>query len=190
MQISTKAKVSIALMADLATKSSQGPVSLASMAWRLGVSLSYLEILCRPLRTMGLVVATRGPGGGYQLGKAPHEICVMDILRAVETPSKMLTEAGLRPGAGEEDQVTLDLYRRAEDEVVKFLSSVSLADVLPSGDRHKSGDRVEQGWRPSGDAGRQAFPHLFLFDAAAAAVDVKDLPRDPSRTRQEEKLCE
>jgi len=189
MQITTKAKVSIALMADLAIKSVQGPVSLASMAWRLGVSLSYLEILCRPLRTKGLVTATRGPGGGYQLGKSPRDIRVMDILEAVETPSKMLTDAGIRPGAGEEDEVTLALYRRAEQEVVNYLSSVSLADLLPAHDAQKSG-RNEPSWLPSENVGRQAFPHLFLFDAASTPVDVEDLPSDPARSRQEEKLCE
>jgi Rrf2 family transcriptional regulator, iron-sulfur cluster assembly transcription factor len=132
MQVTTKVRVTLELMHELAMRGSQGPTSLASIAWKLGVSLSYLEILCRSLRAKGLIVATRGPGGGYSLAQDPSEITVYEVIRAVELPGRLVGDGFNRPAVGEEDLVTMGLYERAEREIAEFLSQVTLRDLLPS----------------------------------------------------------
>ena len=42
----------------------RGPVSLADISERQGISISYLEQLFAKLRRNGLVSSVRGPGGG------------------------------------------------------------------------------------------------------------------------------
>ncbi len=70
-------------MLDLALHSQQGPVSLADISERQGISLSYLEQLFAKLRRGNLVSSVRGPGGGYQLSRDVSSIYVAQVIDAV-----------------------------------------------------------------------------------------------------------
>ena len=67
----------------------QGPVTLAQVAERQDLSLSYLEQLFAKLRRAGLVKSVRGPGGGYELAKATTETWLGDIITAVNEATDM-----------------------------------------------------------------------------------------------------
>ncbi len=60
MRMSTKSRFALQAMIDLALRERSGPVALAQIAARQGVSLSYLEQLFSRLRRAGLVESTRG----------------------------------------------------------------------------------------------------------------------------------
>ena len=62
------------------------PVSLAEIAERQEISLSYLEQLFAKLRRGGLVKSVRGPGGGYRLARPSGEVRIADIILAVDEP--------------------------------------------------------------------------------------------------------
>ena len=87
MRLSTKGRYAVMAMADLA-KNGRGEggeiraVSLAEIAARQEISLSYLEQLFARLRKSELVKSVRGPGGGYRLAKAAHETVVAEIVLA------------------------------------------------------------------------------------------------------------
>ncbi len=65
-------------MADLARHTGHGkadqPVPLAEIAQRQEISLHYLEQLFGKLRRGGLVIAARGPRGGYRLAQPAAEL--------------------------------------------------------------------------------------------------------------------
>ena len=63
-------------MIDLAEYAKHEPVSLAAVAERQSISISYLEQLISKLKKAGIVQSTRGAQGGYTLAKAPEEISV------------------------------------------------------------------------------------------------------------------
>jgi len=84
MRMSTKGRYAVNAMIDLALRQATGPVALAAIGARQGVSLSYLEQLFTRLRQQGMVVSTRGPGGGYTLGRSAEDISVADIVCAVD----------------------------------------------------------------------------------------------------------
>jgi Rrf2 family iron-sulfur cluster assembly transcriptional regulator len=86
MRLSTKGRYAVMAMADLAKNGSGRAVSLAEIATRQEISLSYLEQLFARLRKGGLVQSVRGPGGGYRLSKTPDETVVADIVLAVDEP--------------------------------------------------------------------------------------------------------
>ena len=69
MRLTTKGRFAVTAMIDLALRSSNGPVALAAISQRQQISLSYLEQLFGKLRRHELVESTRGPGGGYSLGR-------------------------------------------------------------------------------------------------------------------------
>ena len=91
MRLSTKGRYAVMAMADLARhgRSDAGEgraVSLAEIATRQEISLSYLEQLFARLRKSGLVRSVRGPGGGYRLAKTAGETVVSEIVLAVDEP--------------------------------------------------------------------------------------------------------
>jgi len=61
MRLSTKGRYAVMAMVDLAQHSDGNPVSLAEIADRQEISLSYLEQLFARLRKGGLVRSVRGP---------------------------------------------------------------------------------------------------------------------------------
>ena len=67
MRLTTKGRYAVTAMLDLALHEDQGPITLADISMRQGVSISYLEQLFAKLRRGKLVESVRGPGGGYRL---------------------------------------------------------------------------------------------------------------------------
>ena len=68
----------------LASRYGSGPVSLRTISEEEGIPLRYLEQLMVRLRREGLVESVRGPGGGYTLGRPPHEIKVGEVIQVLE----------------------------------------------------------------------------------------------------------
>ncbi|MEN9904683.1 MAG: HTH-type transcriptional regulator CymR [Pseudomonadota bacterium] len=82
--ISRKVVKALEVAAFVAARSPGRPVTVKEMADALGLSVGYLEVLVRDLREHGLLVAHRGPGGGYQFNPAllrePAAVSVWDVI--------------------------------------------------------------------------------------------------------------
>lgn len=139
MQLSTRARYAVMAMVDLACREqaapSPGRVTLAQIAASQQLSLSYLEQLFRRLRRAGLVLSTRGPGGGYRLGRPAARLTVADIIDAVEEPIRATRCAGdggcLRTRHGEPAQCrTHVLWSELGQQIHLFLAGITLADVI------------------------------------------------------------
>jgi Rrf2 family iron-sulfur cluster assembly transcriptional regulator len=134
MRLSTKGRYAVMAMADLAAhEGGDRPVSLAEIAKRQEISLSYLEQLFAKLRRGALVKSVRGPGGGYRLSRPSGDVRIADIIVAVDEP---MTATRCRPGSpkgctGTTTRcVTHDLWEELGRQIHVFLSSVTLADVV------------------------------------------------------------
>ena len=132
MRLSTKGRYAVMAMADLARHDGQGAVSLAEIAARQDISLSYLEQLFARLRRNGLVKSARGPGGGYRLALPPAETSVGAIVVAVDEPLKVTRCAGAGRGCMPKGELCLThhLWEELGQRIQDFLDGVSLADVL------------------------------------------------------------
>ena len=73
MKLTSKGRYAVTAMLDVAIHANTGPVPLADISERQGISLSYLEQLFSRLRKYGLVNSVRGPGGGYVLSRSMDE---------------------------------------------------------------------------------------------------------------------
>jgi Rrf2 family iron-sulfur cluster assembly transcriptional regulator len=137
MRLSTKGRYAVMAMTDLAGRQgaddSVRAVSLADIAARQQISLSYLEQLFARLRRKGLVKSVRGPGGGYRLAMSADETTVADIVLAVDEPLRA-TRCGKPAGrgcmVGGERCMTHDLWEEMGRQLHNYLASVSLADVI------------------------------------------------------------
>ncbi len=133
MQLSTKGRYAVMAMVDLASRSTDSPVRLASIAEKQQISLAYLEQLFTKLRRAGLVISARGPGGGYRLSRRPEDIFVSEIMTAVDEPIKMtrcITGSDIACIGNKGRCLTHDLWRALGDHILLFLQTVTLRDVL------------------------------------------------------------
>lgn len=131
MRLTTKGRFAVTAMIDLALRQGTGPVTLAAISQRQQISLSYLEQLFGKLRRNDLVESTRGPGGGYSLGRKPSDITVADIITSVDEPIDATHCAGKENCLGEAGRcMTHDLWTALNERMVEFLDSVNLQDLV------------------------------------------------------------
>ncbi len=133
MKLSTKGRYAVMALADLAAQDSPGPVTLADIAERQEISLSYLEQLFARLRRGGLVRSVRGPGGGYLLAHAPNETRISDIILAVDEPIRATRCTPGQPFGCRSNKtrcLTHDLWEELGNQIYLYLKSVTLADVV------------------------------------------------------------
>ncbi len=124
MRLSTKSRFAVTAMIDVALREDRGPVSLAAISERHQISLSYLEQLFSKLRQAGLVESTRGPGGGYSLGRGADRISMADIMSAVDAPSAEET-------ADEQDSwMNSELWSSLNNQMLAHLQSISLRQLV------------------------------------------------------------
>jgi len=117
-------------MIDLGLRHQHGPVTLAGISQRQRISLSYLEQLFGKLRRHALVESTRGPGGGYTLGRGAADISVADIIYAVDEPLDATQCRGKENCDNDQRCMTHDLWANLNRVMVDFLDSVSLHDLV------------------------------------------------------------
>ena len=135
MRLTTKGRFAVTAMIDLAMRQHHGPVTLAGISQRQGISLSYLEQLFGKLRRHEIVESVRGPGGGYNLARRSEDITVADIIIAVDEPLDA-TQCGGKENCHSEREssgarcMTHDLWATLNAKMVDYLDSVSLKDLV------------------------------------------------------------
>ena len=132
MRLTTKGRFAFKAMIDLALRSNNGPVALAAISQRQQISLSYLEQLFGKLRRHELVESTRGPGGGYSLGRGAAEITVADIIVAVDEPIDATGCGGKESCMGEDAGkcMTHDLWASLNAKMIEYLDSITLQKLV------------------------------------------------------------
>ncbi len=130
MKLTSKGRYAVTAMLDVAIHAESGPVSLADISERQGISLSYLEQLFSRLRKHGLVNSIRGPGGGYRLGKCSAQIAVADVISAVDE-SVDATKCGGKAGCQSGNQcLTHTLWSDLSHRIEEFLQGISLSELV------------------------------------------------------------
>lgn len=160
MRLTTKGRYAVTAMLDLALHSDRGPVSLADISLRQGISLSYLEQLFARLRQCKLVQSVRGPGGGYKLVGVTADISIAQVVDAVSESLDATKCEG--KGNCHEGEVCLThhLWEDLSSQIHQFLSGITLADLVARGDiqavRARQDSRIKQGIKPEN--------HIFLSE--------------------------
>ena len=147
MRLSTKGRFAVTAMIEVALYERRGPVPLSDIAARQQISLSYLEQMFSKLRQLGLVDSTRGPGGGYRLGRSADTITVADIIRAVD--GRRAGE-GRSHAAGEDlmgQDMTQDLWDALNSRIVDYMQSITLRKLAD--DERAKGTTLAEERRPT-----------------------------------------
>ena len=143
MKLTSKGRYAVTAILDVAIHAATGPVSLADISERQGISLSYLEQLFSRLRKHGLVNSIRGPGGGYRLGKCSAQIAVADVISAVDE-SINATRCGGKTGCQSGHQcLTHTLWAELSHRIEDFLKNVTLSELVEQRNVQKVSERQD-----------------------------------------------
>ena len=134
--ISTRGQYALRVLVDLAELSSDGFVPLKELAETEGISLKYLEKIMTELAKNELVESVHGRGGGYKLAREPKDYSIGEILRLTEGDLAPVACVGKSHACERADKCrTFPLWDRGNKLVNDFYDSVSLADLMQSGDK-------------------------------------------------------
>lgn len=149
MRLTTKGRYAVTAMLDLALNHGEGPITLADIAQRQGISLSYLEQLFSRLRKQHLVSSVRGPGGGYSLGRAASEIFVAQVITAVDETVDTTRCGGAHNCQNSHQCLTHDLWHELSCRIFDYLNSISLQDLMNRKGVQEVAERQQPGSAPA-----------------------------------------
>jgi Rrf2 family protein len=135
MKISTRGRYGIRLLIDLAERSGEDHVSLASVAGRQNISMRYLEQVAVILRRSGFIRSVKGASGGYTLARKAEDIVIGDVLRILE--GDMLVVDPVLPGVEESKLqrcIRMTVFNRLNDRIAAVIDRKTLASVMGTTD--------------------------------------------------------
>jgi Rrf2 family iron-sulfur cluster assembly transcriptional regulator len=171
-------------MLDLALHQTNGPISLADIAFRQDISLSYLEQLFVRLRRRGLVKSTRGPGGGYSLAHDPKDIALADIVLAVD---EKVDSTGC--GSGKDCQsnqqlcLTHALWAALNDQIKGFLAGLSLAETISRSSVREVAARQDMNSEERSTGLGSAYGNIGMANSEGSGRECLEQSIDTSRLR-------
>lgn len=141
MKLTSKGRYAVTAMLDVALHAKEGPVPLADISERQGISLSYLEQLFSKLRKAGLVASVRGPGGGYRLGLNADNIAVGMVISAVDESVDATKCHGKGGCQGGTRCLTHTLWRDLSSRISSFLDGITLGELMVDNEVQQVSDR-------------------------------------------------
>ena len=132
MRLTNKGRYAVMAMADLASNTSKGPISLSEISLRQNISLAYLEQIFLQLKNNRLVKSSRGAKGGYTLEKPASEIKLSNIIYAVDEEVKTLNcKKNSKRGCNHKSVkcITHNLWDQLDQHINGFFEGVKLQDL-------------------------------------------------------------
>ena len=133
MKLNTRARYAVMALADMASFSTQNPVSLRDISLRQNISLVYLEQIFSKLKKNNIVKSIRGTNGGYILTKDPEKIKLSNIFLAVDEKVKTLQcKKESKKGCNGKltKCITHNLWDDLEMHINDFFDKKNLGDLL------------------------------------------------------------
>jgi len=122
--LNARAEQGLKVLVLIASSNPCQAVNSKQLSQQLGLSISYIENLLKNLKKNELVVANRGPGGGYLLHKCVDEISVWDVVRCFEQEEAPSVEIRTREYA-----ISLEISQELHHIKQHFLQNYPITDI-------------------------------------------------------------
>ncbi|MDO8409560.1 MAG: Rrf2 family transcriptional regulator [Phenylobacterium sp.] len=142
--ISKKALYAIRALMSLA-RAAPGAMNTGEIVLANDLPRKFLEAILLDLKRARITVSERGREGGHRLARAPGEINLADIIRAIDGPLAMLPCASVtsyRPCDDCPDVENCQIRRafaKGRDALAEVLESTTLADLVARPDMAPAG---------------------------------------------------
>ncbi len=146
--ISKKTKYGLKSLLYLARKYNQGPILISDLAKEERIPKKFLELILLALKNNGVLQSRKGKGGGYYLGRPPHEISVGNVVRILDgplAPVSCVSETAYASCQECLDERTCGIrlvMKDVRDAISSILDGTSLADML---EREERAAKMEKG---------------------------------------------
>ena len=110
---------------DIALNAGVNPVQNVAVAKRQGIPKRYLEQTLQILVKNNILVASRGPRGGYRLAKERRKIKILDIIKSV-TAEKEVSELYK---SNISKIIIQPLINKFLEESMVYLNKISVEDI-------------------------------------------------------------
>ena len=151
MRVSAKSDYALRALIEMASRVDGRPVSAEELGRLQEIPHGFLQAILADLRRAGIVMSQRGQSGGWRMGRAPTDVSVADVIRAVDGP--LVSVYGLRPEAvsyNETAEVLQHVWiaaRHSLRDVFEHVSIQQLSDgKLPKAVTTRTAD--EDAWQP------------------------------------------
>lgn len=133
MRVSAKADYGIRALIELAAleEATDAPVKREQISAAQEIPVAFLENIFLELKRAGLVRSVRGQQGGFRLARAPSDIRLAEIIRALDGP--LASVRGSRPeeiGYTGRAQPLRDVWIAVRASLRAVLEETTLADLL------------------------------------------------------------
>jgi Rrf2 family transcriptional regulator, iron-sulfur cluster assembly transcription factor len=144
VKLSAKSRYGTRLMVDMAQNYGNGPIHLANVAQRQGISVKYLEQIIIPLKKAHYIQSVRGPKGGHTLAKRPEEITVGEIVALLEEGTSLVECSDADKSCQRSSTcLTRRLWKEAAQAMFDKLHGITLADVIKEAKPGPAGQGVQ-----------------------------------------------
>ena len=110
---------------DIALNAGVNPVQNVAVAKRQGIPKRYLEQTLQILVKNNILVASRGPRGGYRLARERRKIKILDIIKSVTTEK----EVGELYKSKISKIIIQPLINKFLEESMVYLNKISVEDI-------------------------------------------------------------
>lgn len=127
-----RAMTAVSIVLDVAFHAGRGgTVPAGDIAERLGEARRGIEPVLQALSRAGLLGSTRGPKGGYRLGRAARDIRLSEVVEAV-TGGAEAAEGETVPVVPSplQEAVTVPLWAELEAALMATLGELTVAELL------------------------------------------------------------
>ncbi|WP_194850015.1 RrF2 family transcriptional regulator [Nonlabens antarcticus] len=134
--LSRKTKYGIKALTYLASRNSDDPVNIATIADGQNIPHKFLEAILLELRKNSILGSRKGKGGGYYLLQPAEQVRMSAIHRILEGPIAMLPCVSLNfyekcSDCPDEDTCAVNkLMIRVRDNTLQILENQTLADLI------------------------------------------------------------
>jgi Rrf2 family protein len=117
-------------MIYLASIPEDAVVPFREIARQMAVPEDFLAKILKTLVDTGLVRSTRGPHGGYTLGRPSAQISFLEVIEAVEGPVAVNVCLDGEDGCDHSTQCTMvQVWRRGQDRMLDVYREAKLAEL-------------------------------------------------------------
>lgn len=133
--LAQKTRYALRSLLYLVEEGDGAPVQLARIAETQRVPPKYLELIMLDLKRAGMVRSTRGPRGGYVLGRDPTDISFGEIVRVMEGPIALVPCASVNfyePCGDCQDEESCAIRRAfaiVREQSATLLEGISLSEA-------------------------------------------------------------
>lgn len=130
MQLTRRAEYAIRALLDLTLHQNEQPVMSKQIAARQDIPIKFLFQIIPELKSAGLIVTTRGNGGGIYMNRRPDNVNIRQIVEAIEGPFAINKCLIGRDSCNRKPSCPLHkVWQDAQESMLAVLESTTLAGL-------------------------------------------------------------